>query len=131
MRNLNANEISDMQALDGRQPDPGDRWVEATVTELATAGIQVSCCDSGGAAAGPLFFGTLAGKKKYHARKVRGCIHPDVDSNGNPQQAMSGLLAIKIQTEETAEKIEQLTGLRFDGPADGATLTGFMVFEDE
>lgn len=131
MRNLTVNEIKDMQALDGRRPDPGDQWVEATVTELATAGVQVSCCDSGGLAAGPLFFGTLAGKKKYHARKVRGCIHLRADASGNPQQHMSGLLAIKIQTEETAEKIEQLTGLRFDGPAKGSTLAGFMVFEDE
>jgi hypothetical protein len=127
MRNLNANEINDMVALDDRQCDPSDRWIEATVAELANANITLACSDYGNTTS-PKFV-LLAGKK-CHARKVRGCVHKEIE-NGKTVDLITGLLAIKIQTEETAEKIEALTGLRFDGPADGGTLKGFMVFEDE
>lgn len=129
MRNLNANEIKDMQKLDDRQSDPGDRWVEATATELANAGVGTAC-------GGPDTFVILAANK-YHARKVRGCIKMETDEAGNQFEAMSQLLAIKIQTEKTANKIEQILDqngsyIRFDGPADSTTsLKGFMIFEDE
>lgn len=131
MRNLNVNEINDLIPYDGPQdhPEPGERWVEATVAELAGANVFFACTDSGYVQPG--VFTVLAGKK-YHARKVRCCIRQETVNGKVIDMVSGGAIAIKIQTENTAEKIEKLSGLRFDGPADpGTTLAGFMMFEDE
>ena len=122
MRDLTEQEISDLDNHSGGSigaDEPGGRYIEATVGELAAANIGTAC-------GGPDSFIVLAAKK-YHARRVRGYLVRD-----HEREYLIGCIAITMQTENTAEKIERLANIRFDSEADpDSTLKGFMIFEDE
>jgi hypothetical protein len=122
MRDLTDQEIKDFdhqcQCSIGSDI-PGGRYIEATVGELAAANIGTAC-------GGPDSFIVLAAKK-YHARRVRGYLIRD-----HEREYLIGMIAITMQTENTALKIEQLANIRFEDEADPSTsLNGFMIFEDE
>lgn len=95
MRDLNPTEIQDMVDLDGGVQDWPGKYIEAKVSELAAANIGTAC-------AGPDTFKNL--NPKYPHRKVRGFL---IDPDENGEVYLIGMIAIKIQTELTAEKIEK------------------------
>lgn len=120
MRDLNPTEVQDMIDIDGGVEGWPGRYIEAKVSELAAANIGAACC-------GPDTFKLL--NKKYPHRNVRGFL---IDPDENGDVYLIGMIAIKMQTETTAEKIEKISMLRFDSEADpSTTLNGFMIFEDE
>ena len=120
MRDLNAQEIADIQAYDGGTEE-GGRYIEARVGELAAANIGTAC-------GGPNSFIDLS-NKGYEHRKVRGYLVKDADEG---REYLIGMIAIKIQTESTALKVEEIAFIRFDSECDeDSTLKGFMMFEDE
>lgn len=118
MRDLNEQEIGDMLAH-GQTISEG-RFIEAKVSELAELNIGTAC-------GGPDSFIELA-ENNYEHRKVRGMLVHDEEG----QDYLIGMIAIKIQTEKTALKVEQLASIRFDSKCDeNSTLKGFILFEDE
>jgi len=123
MRDLTEQEISEIINHGGDTADYPGKWIEAQVKELSVLNVGTAC---GGA---DTFH--ILNNHGYSARRVRGYLI-DWDAEEG-RRYMIGMIWIKIQTENTAEKIECIldrhgSALRFDGPADD---TGFMVFEDE
>lgn len=130
MRDLTEQEISEImnhgseiRYIPGDIEDHAGRWIEAQVRELSGLNVGTAC-------GGPDTFHIL-NNHGYSARRVRGYLI-DWDAS-EARRYLVGMIWIKIQTENTAYKIEDIldrhgSALRFDGPADD---TGFMVFEDE
>jgi hypothetical protein len=128
MRDLNDQERQDIIISNGYPDDGSGKFIEAKVSELSAANIGTAC-------GGPDTFHIL-NNHGYPHRKVRGYLVDDAEEG---RSYLTGMVYIKIQTETTAEKIENLIGnhgsyLRWDCEADPSatpTLAGFMVFEDE
>lgn len=113
---FNASYWSEQDANDQN----GDAF-EATFQELMNSNVTL-CCGN------PYAFVQLCAKK-YHARKVKAVIHEE-----NGQKKIGAIFFIKIQTEQTAMKIEAYADVKFEGECDeGAypSLKGYMMFEDE
>lgn len=136
MRNLTPEEILEGELDDGAD-DLGYTAVEARIQELADLNVGTACGIRGNTC-----FKTLAAKGYGH-RKCRGWLKlvPDpkyaeeVEAWGKGEDGpnVTGMFHIKIQTEQTGEKVERIAGdgdgsLRFDGPS---PFEGYMIFEIE
>jgi hypothetical protein len=100
--------------------------VETTIAELAEVDAGTDCGMVGNSC-----FRYLA-EKGYKHRKCRGWFIPGPSVYGD-KPVVTGMFHIKIQTEETAKKVERLAAkgggsLRFDGESEW---DGYMVFEIE
>lgn len=125
MTPLNPTEIALMDEDETEMNGMGFYAVDTTIGELAQIGAGTSC----GSVGNTCFVGIASySKGKYEKRKVKCWINTLL----TPPE-VSGMVHIKIQTETTAEKIDDLAGnfdgsLRYDG---SSPFPGFIDFEVE
>ena len=119
MRKLTQVEVDEALDDNGEQEE-GAVAIEATVSELAGLGVGTCCGGTGNKT-----FQALA-DKGYQHRKCRGWYD-------EKDKVVLGMFHIKIQTDKTAEKIEQIASeaggsLRFNGDS---LWDGYKEFEIE
>jgi hypothetical protein len=124
MRNLTDEEIDLMDEIREDEETEGFFAVETTIQELADIGAETCCGHFGNKC-----FAYLA-SHGYRSRKCRGWLNPNDADRG---ALVGGIFHIRIQTDKTAEKIENLAAdvhgsLRFDGDS---IFEGYKVFEIE
>ena len=129
MRNLTQEEIE--EALDDNgEAEEGCVAIEATVQELADMAVGTGCGEFGNQV-----FRELA-TKGYQHRKCRGWFEKKKNALSSTEPYVGvvvGMFHIKIQTDETAEKIERIASdaggsLRYSGDS---LWDGFKEFEIE
>jgi hypothetical protein len=130
MRFLTADEIEEAMDEDPQEAlEEGEVAIEATIQELADLGVETFCGSHGNKA-----FKALA-DKGYGKRKCIGWFFENPRPIDGEVRApyIFGMFHIKIQTDETAEKIQKIAGeaegsLRYNGDS---MWEGFKEFEIE
>lgn len=125
MTPLNSSDIAMMDENETEMNSNGYYAVDTTISELAQLGAGTAC----GRVGNTCFVGIASySNGKYAKRKVKCWIN----TQNNPPD-VNGMVHIKIRTETTAEKIDDLAStfngsLRFNG---GSPFTMFIDFEVE